>query len=130
MKRVSGLYNKILDKEYIKEIIVLASKGKTKRGAVRRVLENIDHYTDVIYEMVKNSAYELKPTHNKTIVENGKKRELTISPFFPNRVLDYLMVETLKPVIRKSMYYYCIGNVDKKGMMFGKDYIARNHKKY
>lgn len=130
MKRVGFVYDKLLDKEFIKQTIKKASKHKTKRRSVKRVLADIDEYTNKIYEMIANDNITLKPTRTKEIQERGKVRAITISPFYPNQILDYLLVELVKPIIKKSMYYYCIGNVDKKGIMFGKSVIERKIKKY
>lgn len=130
MQRLGNLYENLLNIETIKEIIVKASKGKKKRKGVQLVLNNIDYYANEIVQMLKDKTYYMLPTHSKEIMEKGKKRTLTISPFYPNRILDYILVETLKPHIKKSMYYYCIGNVDGKGMMFGKKIVAKKCKKY
>ena len=130
MKRIGFVYDKLLDKDFIKQTIEKASKHKTKRKSVKRVLANIDVYTNKIYEMIATNNIKLRPTRSKEILERGKVRLITISPFYPNQILDYLLVEQLKPIIKKSMYYYCIGNVDKKGIMFGKKAVERNIKKY
>jgi len=107
IKRIGHLYDDLLDKNKIKEIILLAAKHKRKRREVARVLENIDEYTDKIYEMLETGNITLGETHHREIRERGKSRMLTISPFYPNRILDYCMVETLKPYIRRGMYQYC-----------------------
>ena len=130
MKRVGFLYDRLLDKEFIKQIIQKASKHKTKRKQVKKVLASIDEYTEKIYLMIKNNQIELRPTRTREILERGKIRTITISPFYPNQILDYLLVELTKPIIRKSMYAYCIGNVDKRGIMFGKKVMERKVKKY
>ena len=130
MKTYKNLYRQLLDKKRIKQIILLAAKGKKKRREVQRVLNNLDAYTNIIYDMLLDKTYYMQEMHNKTISENGKERLLTISPFFPNRILDYLIVESLKPIIRKSMYEYCVGNVDKRGLMYGKNVVAKKYKKY
>lgn len=93
MKRKGNIYQQILNIETIKGIITIASRGKRKRHEVRKVLENIDEYAQTILDMLKNKTYYLLPTRNRTITENGKERKLTISPFFPNRILDYIIVE-------------------------------------
>lgn len=129
MKRVNNLYQPLLNKDRIIEIIIKASKGKKRRREVKHVLENIDYYAEEILKMLQNDTYYLKPTRNRTIIEKGKVRNLTISPFFPNRILDYVIVETIKPTIRKGMYEYCVGNVDGRGILFGKKYIERHIKK-
>lgn len=130
MKRIGYLYDKMLDKEFIKKIILQASKRKTKRKEVIRVLNNIDLYTDKIYKMLVTKDIQLRPTHQRTIKEKGKERLITISPFYPNQILDYMLVELTKPIIRKSMYTYCIGNVDKRGIHYGKNYIEKNIHNY
>ena len=130
MKRVGFVYDKLLDKEFIKQTIQKASKHKTKRKSVQRVLANIDVYTDKIYKMIVSNNIKLRPTRSREIQERGKTRLITISPFYPNQILDYLLVEQLKPIIKKSMYQYCIGNVDKKGIMFGKKVVEKKVKKY
>lgn len=70
MKRIGYLYDKMLDKEFIKKIILQASKRKTKRKEVIRVLNNIDLYTDKIYKMLVTKDIQLRPTHQRTIKEN------------------------------------------------------------
>ena len=130
MKRVGFLYDRLLDKDFIRQTIQKASIHKTKRKTVRKVLANLDDYTDKIYDMIANDKIVLRPTHTKEIVERGKTRLITVSPFYPNQILDYLLVELTKPIIRKSMYQYCIGNVDKKGIMYGKKVMEKNVNKY
>ena len=130
MHTIKRIYNKLLDPDYIAYTIRKAARGKRKRDEVRVVLEHIDEYTSETLDMITTGRFELKPVSHKTIFERGKTRELTLSPFFPNRILDYLMVETLKPYIRKSMYEYCVGNVDKRGIDYGERVIERNYKRY
>ena len=130
MKRIGYVYDRLIDKDFIKQTIQKAAKHKTKRRMVRKVLANIEWYTDKIHEMITTDNIVLKPTHTKEIYERGKKRIITISPFFPNQILDYLLVEITKPMIKKSMYQYCIGNVDKRGIMYGKKVIEKQVKKY
>ena len=120
----------MLDKEFVKNIIIIASKHKTKRREVKKVLENIDLYANKIYQMLVTDNIQLRPTHQRIINEKGKERLITISPFYPNQILDYMLVEMTKPIIRKSMYQYCIGNVDKRGIHYGKTYLDKVLYKY
>lgn len=130
MKSVRNAHEGLLSLDRIKEIILLAAKGKKKRREVSEVLQNIEHYAEKILQMLQSGEYKQRPIRHRTITERGKKRVLTISPFFPNRILDYIITETLKPYIRKSMYEYCVGNVDKRGITYGKKIVARNYRKY
>lgn len=130
MKRVGFLFDKLLDKEYIKNIIIYASKNKTDRKEVQVVLKNIDNYVELVYLMIKENNIKLKPVKHYIINERGKERKITKSPFFPNQIFDYLLTETLKPVIRKSLYFYSVGNIDGKGIVYGKKAIEKKIKKY
>ena len=130
MKRVGHIYEQLLDREYIKQTIILASKHKTKRKGVIMVMDNLDFYVDKIHEMIVTQNIQLLPTRTRKIRERGKERIITISPFYPNQILDYLLTETVKPVIRKSMYEYSIGNIDKKGISYGKNYLDKRVRKY
>lgn len=130
MKRIGYVYDKMLDKEFIKATIKKASKNKTNRRLVKRVLANIDEYTDKIYEMIETENIVMRETHHREIYENGKTRKITVSPFYPNQILDYILVETTKDIIRKPMYIYCVGNVNKRGIIYGKKAVERNYKKY
>ena len=130
MQTIKRIYDHLLNKEYIEYVIKKAAKGKKKRREVQTVLADIGKYADEIIRMLETGEFVLKSVTHKTIVERGKKRELTISPFFPNRILDYVIVEALKPYIRKGMYRYCVGNVDGRGISDGERVIARKYKQY
>ena len=130
MKRVGFVYDKMLDKDFIKQTIKKASRHKSKRRSVRKVLDNIDYYVDRIYEMLKTDNIAMRPTRTRYIQDSGKKRKIIISPFFPNQIFDNLLVEMTKPIIKKSMYQYCVGNVDKRGIMYGKKVVEKNFHKY
>ena len=130
MKSIKHVFENFLNIAKIKEIILLAAKHKKRRAEVQIVLKNIDYFAEQILKMLQKNEYLLSSTYNRTIFERGKKRKLTISPFFPNRILDYIIVEAAKPFIKKSMYEYCIGNVDKRGILYGRKIIKRNYQKY
>ena len=130
MKSINHIFEKFLDIEKIKEVILLAARHKKSRRGVQRVLENIDFYAEQIKGMLETGEYWQYPSYHRTIIERGKERELTISPFFPNRILDYIVVEAVKPFIKKSMYEYCIGNVDGRGAIYGRKVIGRKYKGY
>lgn len=93
-------------------------------------MNDLDFYVDQIHQMIVNDKIELLPTRTRKIQERGKERIITISPFYPNQILDYLLTETVKPVIRKTMYEYSIGNIDKKGISYGKKYLDSRVRKY
>ena len=130
MRTIKRVYDGTLNHDWIVAVIKKAAKGKKRRAEVQKVLADVDRYADVILGMLKSGDFKLRPVSHRTITEKGKTRALTISPFFPNRILDYIIVETLKPYIRRSMYPYCVGNVDGRGISYGVKAVKRNYKQY
>lgn len=130
MKRSKIIFNRVQLISRIEEIILEAAKGKKKRPEVRKVLNNIDYYSCRIHDMLQSGRYELYPVKTTTIFDGRKERDITISPFFPNRILDHVLVDIFKPEILKGMYQYCVGNVDGKGILYGKHYTEKQVRRY
>ena len=61
MKRAGFLYEKLLDRELIRDAILKASRKKRRRRSVRRILNNIDHYVDELYTMIANESFTPSP---------------------------------------------------------------------
>ena len=127
MKTLKNLYQNILSKDTIKEVLLKSIKGKPYAS---RVKNNIDEYVDKTYNCLYDGNYELKPV-NKIIVHDRKKdREITKSPYYPNKVLDYLIVSQIDNMVIKSMYHWSVGNVKGRGKDVGISYLERKIKKY
>jgi hypothetical protein len=97
MKSFKNLYTKLLDKEFITECIYKASRGKRKHRDVKRVLNNVPHYVEVIYEMLDTDSFEQKPHRVREITERGKTRIIVI-PHFIESIVHYMVIEILKPI--------------------------------
>lgn len=52
-KRKGFLYEWMCDKEHIREAIVFGAKDKHDRRDVRRVLTDVDGYTDRVYDLLQ-----------------------------------------------------------------------------
>ena len=61
MHRTKHVWEKITDIENIKYAILCASKKKTKRKGVQKVLANIDKYAHEIQDMLVNKSYVPSP---------------------------------------------------------------------
>lgn len=116
-KRVGFLYEKMESKDFIRKTILNACKGKRKRSDVRRVLANLDDYVDKTYEMVKNEAFKPSPPHRKKIYDESsqKWRVITVAPFWPDGVMHWLLVETMKPVLMRGMYAWSCASIPGRG---------------
>lgn len=116
-KRVGFLYDRMLDKAFIRDCIRKACRHKMKRRAVRRVANNLDRYTDMTYELLKNDAYTPTPPHVRVIFDDSsqKERKIQTVPFWPDAVVQWVAVEAAKPVLMRGMYYYCCASVPGRG---------------
>lgn len=127
MKRIGYLYEKLCDKDLINLAIRKASKGKTNRHYVQRVLANQQHYADIIYNMFVNRDVRLTTPKEKTIFDNSslKERQIKIPRFFPDQIIHWCVVMVLQPIMEKGMYEYCCGSVPKRGGIKGKRYLEK-----
>lgn len=127
MKSIKNIFQKMHSKEYIKNVILNSLKGKKY---AKKIKSQIDYLTDYTYEHMTIENYSLKPK-NKIIVHDRKKdREITKSPYFPNKIYDYLIVSGIQETISKSMYKWCVGNVKGRGKDVGIAYIEKHIKHY
>lgn len=126
MKTYKNLIYKNITLEKCREIILKASKHKTHRKGVKRVLDNLDHYSKKLFQMVLKDKYEFKKCNYFIIQEYGKTRKICSAPFFPNQCIDYLFLECgFKDIILTKVNYESFGNCPNKGVHKGVKYIHK-----
>lgn len=131
MKTYKNLLHKKDLKELCKNAILKASKHKTKRKSVQKVLSNLDFYVNDLVSKIESGNLELKEPHKFIKNEYGKEREIVASPFYPNQCLDYVLLESgLKEIIISKLQYQSFGNVPKKGCHKALKYITKHNQKY
>ena len=126
MKTYRNLYDKCLDRDFIRAMIFEAAKGKKKRIDVRRVLENLDHYVEVFYTVLAKQTYKAH-IPKTTIINEGtkpKKREIRKIRFF-DQVIHHIVINACMEVFKTGMYEFCCGSVPKRGIHYAKKFIAR-----
>ena len=127
MKRVGYIYEKMCDIDLIKEAIRKSSKGKTKKAAVRRVLNNIDYYALQIQTMLVNENIELSPNRYMTIYDHScsKERQITIPKYYPDQIIHWVVMLVIQPIIEKGMYRWSCGSVPNRGGIEAKKYVEK-----
>ena len=130
MKRYDVDYSKICDIENIKLAIKKASKGKTRKHIVRKVLANIDYYSIQIQNLLINKSYIPSPYIEKVIYEGSSRKERIIHKpqFYPDQIIHHCLMNILEPYISKRMYYYSCASIKGKGIHFGVKYIQKIYK--
>ena len=126
-KRVGFLYEKMMDRAYIREIIVQAAKGKHHRREVRRVLADLDGYVEKAYAMIVAESYVPTPPSIREAYDpsSEKIRLLKIVPFWPDGIMHWMLVETMRPVLMRGMYHWSCASVPGRGGKQVHKYIRR-----
>ncbi len=127
MKRKGNFYNDICNKDNIKKAIIEAAKGKKYRNNVARILENIDNYVDILFNMLDTKKIKLSPYKKMTIHDGANKKERIIfkPAFFPDQCIHWSLMLQLQPILQKGMYEYCCASVPNRGIHYGSTYIKR-----
>ena len=71
MKRVGYLYEKMLNLDLIKLAIRKAAQGKTTRGYIAVVLNDIDSYARKIKAMLESESVTLSPNRQITLYDHS-----------------------------------------------------------
>lgn len=56
-KRVGYLYDKMVDREFIRAVMLDASKGRRNRKDIARVMADLDGYVERTYELVATESF-------------------------------------------------------------------------
>lgn len=124
MKRVGCLYDKMLDKELIRNSIHDALRHKKKTRPINEVLNNINYYVEYFYKEIKNRNYTFTKGYIKTILNSGKQRKIQV-PSLKDHIMHHIIVSVLKPIIQKSMYEWNCGVIPNRGCIYAKSKLEK-----
>ncbi|MCM1232182.1 MAG: RNA-directed DNA polymerase [Ruminococcus flavefaciens] len=126
-KRVGNLYQQMLDKGFIRETIILAAEHKHNRFDVKPVLRNLDYYVDKTFELLNTNSYKpTKPKEREIYDTSSEKwRVIKIVPFWPDGVVQWLMVRVLQPVMLRGMYHWSCASIPFRGGRRTREYTER-----
>lgn len=116
-KRAGYLYEQICDLDNIKRAIWKASEKKRRQRNVRHILRRLDHYAEVIRDMLLSQAYVPSEYAYKTINDGirQKKRRIAKPRFFPDQCIHHALMQVVSPYILKGMYHYNCGSIPERG---------------
>lgn len=107
MKRHGNLWNKIIDKENIKEGVINACKGSGKKTISKKknitytkghIDETVDKISEIFANGFQTSKYYVYPLFDP------KLRFIYCLPFFPDRIVHHCLVNVLAPIWDHLMY--------------------------
>lgn len=135
MHSFNHLFEKLIDYDNIKMALHNAAKRKHRRGDVNYIFQDEEtHITNVIY-MLEHG--EFKPqVHNLMEIQDGvsKKKRYIVQPYFYRnqygqavyeQVVQHAVVQVLRPIIEKSMYFHSNGSIPNRGCHSGKKYLEK-----
>lgn len=127
------LYSKMLDKELIKNAFFKMRKGKTKRGEIVKINNNLDYYVNYIYDMLLNTIPSAEhperrfnpPKHTPVyIFEHGKERVIYI-PSIIEQWVHHIIMQVLTPILLKKFHPNSYGSIPNKGLHKGAKMVVK-----
>lgn len=103
MKRYGDLFERIADINNIVRAHLNARKGKTKDKAVRRVDRDILGHCVKIRQMLLEKTYTTSEYHIFEIEDNGKHREIAELPYYPDRIIQWAVMQVIESVFLKHL---------------------------
>ena len=127
-KRVGHLYEKMLDKEVIRNCIMAGSKGKRKRHDVKTVMADVDRYAEKAYRILNEDLYVPTVPRKLLIFDSScqKQRWIKIVPFYPDGIIQQLVVFAMKDVLMRGMYYWSCASIPGRGNSHAAKYVRKH----
>ena len=127
MKRVGFVFEKVIEIDNIKKAIVNASKRKTDRRNVQKILNNIDFYAKQIQDMLINDTYVPCKYIEQKIKDGANKKERIIfkPSFYPDQCIHWAIMLQLESLLERGMYKYCCASVKGRGVHYGQRYVKK-----
>ena len=116
-KRVGYLYDKMVDREFIRSVIQEAAKGRRNRRDIARVLADLDGYVEKTYELVATESFVPSAPKVREIYDESseKFRKIKMVPFWPDGVIQWMLVTAMKPVLMRGMHPWSCASIPGRG---------------
>lgn len=135
MKSYNHLFEKLISYENIELALNNAAKRKHTRGDVQFIFSNKKLHIEQVISILKNNKF--KPQiHNLVEIHDGinKKKRYIIQPYFYRnqygnvvyeQIIHHAVVQILRPIFEKSMYFHSNGSIPGRGCHTGKKYLDK-----
>lgn len=127
MKSYNHLFEIAISDDVISSSLMNASLGKRSRHEVERILSNKEKYIKKIKEWLLKGKY-VPRVHKARVINDGflRKKRIIIQPYFyPEQIVQHIVVKTLKSMFMKGMYDFSCGSIPKRGIHYGKKYLEK-----
>lgn len=110
------LWEEICSMENLKLAHKNASKGKKWYKEVREFNKDPDKYLKEIQTMLVLKTYRPLPYFKFTRVERGKERVIYKSRYFPERVIQWAVLQVISPILMKQFIYDTYSAIPGRGI--------------
>lgn len=116
-KRVGYLYDKMVDRDFIRAVIQEAAKGRRSRKDIAPVLADLDGYVEKTYELVASESFVPSEPKIREIYDESseKHRKIKMVPFWPDGVIQWMLVTAMKPVLMRGMHPWSCASIPGRG---------------
>lgn len=101
MKRYGNLFERIVDINNIVRAHLNARADHKKDAAVREVDCDILGYCNKVRKMLIDKTFTTSEYHLFEITDNGKRREIAELPYFPDRIVQWAIMQVLEKPFMK-----------------------------
>lgn len=124
-KRLGYLYDKMLDRDFIRSVILMAAKGRHGRKDIARVLADLDNRVEQMYQLLSEDRFVPSVPKEREIYDESsqKIRLIKTVPFWPDAVVHWLAVEAMKPVLMRGMHHWSCASIPGRGIKRAHDHI-------
>lgn len=92
-----------------------ASKGKSNYVEVIEVNKDPETYLKKIREMLINKTYVVSKYKEDTRNENGKERHIYKLPYFPDRIIQWAILQIIGPLLEKQFIHTTYSSIRGRG---------------
>ena len=116
MKRHGNLFSKICAFDNLIEAHRNARKGKTHYSEVKMVDANPEKFLYIIQDMLINKTYHTSKYRTFTKTDKKKEREIFALPYYPDRIIQWAIVQILEPIWMKTFVKGTYSSLKERGI--------------
>lgn len=115
LKRHGNLYSKIYSLDNLRLAHENARKKKTHYTEVQNIDSNLDFYLGLIQEMLMDENYVTSEYEKFIKIDNGKERTIYKLPYFPDRIVQWAIIQVLEPIFLNKLMHCTHSAIPKRG---------------
>ncbi len=116
MRRYGNLYPAICSAENIARAHRNARKGKSHYHDVQAIEADPGPYLAAVRQLLVEKAYTTSPYRTFTRVDKGKTREIFALPYYPDRIIQWAIVQVLEPIWMETLIPTTYSSLPRRGI--------------